>query len=111
MIFAYPANSSPTSLVAINEWLPDLPERHTDDGNHDDATNMAAERFELVIESHIGNGCALRDHARCIGCEECSRAAPSVDVDPGGSAEKNGRARTLTSGPGRCAKVTVPFAR
>lgn len=110
-MFACPANSSPKSLAAINEWLPDLPKRHTDDGNHDDATNMAAERFELVIESHIGNGCALRGHARCIGCEERSRAAPSVDVDPGGSAERNSRARTLTSGPGRCAKVTVPFAR
>ena len=111
MRFNYPACFEPNKPKGRGMWLSDLPERHADDGNHDEATNMAAERSELVIESHIGNGCALRDHARCIGCEECSRAAPSVDVDPGGSAEKNGRARTLTSGSGRCAKVTVPFAR
>lgn len=43
MIFASPANSSPKSLAAIHEWLSDLPERHTDGGDLDDATNMAAE--------------------------------------------------------------------
>lgn len=49
----------PNELGGYSVWFPDFPECHTDGDDLDDATNMATEALELVIEFCLENGRAL----------------------------------------------------